>query len=388
MLIKEIRLQNLLSFGPNTPPLELRPLNVLIGPNGSGKSNLIEAISLLQAAPKDLSEPAIRGGGAKEWIWKGAANEVRAHITTRSAIFGGHVDIDVIHQMQLSPMRGEGLGVLGESLKEVDNRQGTSTVVYESKYSKGRIKTNGEFVDIELSEREGHHSILSLRRDPQYYRAITNLSLDFSRIRIYRDWCFGRTSATRVPQSAFDLGDFLNEDLSNLALTLSTMLREPGLEDRLLVYLQKFSPSIRKIGIDNILGTVQVYLHEESYRISAMRLSDGTMRFICLIAILCHPSPPPLICIEEPEIGLHPDVLPTIAELLREASTRTQLIVTTHSDILIDALTDTPEDVVVCEKHDGCTTMKRLNKDDLAIWLEKYSLGNLWTSGQIGGNRF
>ena len=101
-----------------------------------------------------------------------------------------------------------------------------------------------------------------------------------------------------------------------------------------------------------------------------MRLSDGTLRYLCLLAILCHPEPPPLICIEEPETGLHPDILPTIAELLIEASQRTQLIVTTHSDILVSALSDIPEAVLVCEKDEDGTHFKRLNKDDLKEWLK------------------
>jgi predicted ATPase len=107
-----------------------------------------------------------------------------------------------------------------------------------------------------------------------------------------------------------------------------------------------------------------------------------------LLAIFCDPTPPPLICIEEPELGLHPDILPKLADLLVAASERTQLIVTTHSDILVDAMTDRPEAVVVCEKHDGRTKMKRLDKKDLAVWLEKYRLGELWTRGMLGGNRW
>ena len=109
---------------------------------------------------------------------------------------------------------------------------------------------------------------------------------------------------------------------------------------------------------------------------------------MCLLAILCHPTPPPLICIEEPELGLHPDLLPKMADLLVAASERCQLIVTTHSDILVDALTETPDSIVVCEKHNGRTTMERLKPDDLAVWLEKYRLGELWTSGQLGGTRW
>ena len=120
----------------------------------------------------------------------------------------------------------------------------------------------------------------------------------------------------------------------------------------------------------------------------ATRLSDGTLRHLCLLAILCHPEPPPLVCIEEPELGLHPDVLPALAGLLREASERSQLIVTTHSDILVDALGETPEAVVVCENRTGATSMQRLELEELARWLEKYSLGELWTRGDIGGTRW
>ena len=71
MLLREIKASNLLSFGPKSDPLELRPLNVLIGPNGSGKSNLVEAISLLRAAPTHLAAPVRDGGGIRDWIWKG-----------------------------------------------------------------------------------------------------------------------------------------------------------------------------------------------------------------------------------------------------------------------------------------------------------------------------
>src|SRR5690606_24023930 len=117
-------------------------------------------------------------------------------------------------------------------------------------------------------------------------------------------------------------------------------------------------------------------------------LSDGSLRFLCLLALLCDPAPPPLICIEEPEIGLHPDLLNRVARLLIEASKRTQIIVTTHSDLLIDAFSERPEDVVVFEKHDGATRMKRLDEAELASWLEEYRLGELWTRGRIGGTRW
>ncbi len=112
------------------------------------------------------------------------------------------------------------------------------------------------------------------------------------------------------------------------------------------------------------------------------------MRYLCLLAVLCDPSPPPLICIEEPELGLHPDILPKLADLLIAASERTQLIVTTHSDILVDAMTERPDAVLICEKHDGRTEIKRLDTEELERWLKDYRLGELWTRGALGGTRW
>ena len=95
-----------------------------------------------------------------------------------------------------------------------------------------------------------------------------------------------------------------------------------------------------------------------------------------------------MIVIEEPELGLHPDVIPKLATLLIEASARSQIVVTTHSRMLIDALADDPESVIVCEKHNGQSTFERLDGERMKVWLEKYSLGDLWGKGEIGGNRW
>ena len=77
-----------------------------------------------------------------------------------------------------------------------------------------------------------------------------------------------------------------------------------------------------------------------------------------------------------------------VADLLVDASRRTQLLVTTHSDVIVDSLTSQPESIIVCEKHGGCSTMRRLDTSELAVWLETYRLGELWSRGQLGGNRW
>jgi predicted ATPase len=117
-------------------------------------------------------------------------------------------------------------------------------------------------------------------------------------------------------------------------------------------------------------------------------MSDGVVRWLALLAILLNPDPPPLVCLEEPELGLHPDMIHELAKLLIDASSRMQLIITTHSDRLIEEFTEMPESVIVCEKENGATTLRRLSEERLSAWLKEYSLGELWTKGELGGTRW
>ncbi len=139
-------------------------------------------------------------------------------------------------------------------------------------------------------------------------------------------------------------------------------------------------------------GTIQVFLQDNGFPLSARRISDGTMRFLCLLVVLCDPAPPPVVLIEEPELGLHPDAIGALADLLREASERMQLIVTTHSEALVDRFGDTPEAVLVVDKEEpsegGSTRVRRLDRNELKDWLDTYSLGRLWRMGELGGNRW
>jgi predicted ATPase len=230
-------------------------------------------------------------------------------------------------------------------------------------------------------------SILSQVRDPTQYPEIDFLASVYRRIKIYGDWDVGRHSPPRIPQPADLPGDFLLEDASNLGLVLNDLEHQAGGLKAIEDQLRRFYAGIERVTAKVQGGMVQVFFHEKglSRPIPATRISDGTLRYLCLLTILCHPKPPPLICIEEPEMGLHPDVLPMVAELLVEASQRTQLIVTTHSDLLVSGLSEVPESVLVCERDDNGTTLRRLEKDKLAEWLDKYSLGDLWLKGEIGG---
>ncbi len=183
--------------------------------------------------------------------------------------------------------------------------------------------------------------------------------------------------------------DFLEEDGRNLSLVLND-LQHQGMTRIIVEKLQAVYEDVKDISVRVAGGTVQTFLWERglSSPIPAARLSDGTLRYLCLLAILYHPAPPPLICLEEPEVGLHPDLISGLAKMLKEASQRTQLIVTTHSDLLVSKFSEEPEAVVVCERTPDGTTLERLDSGKLESWLEEYSLGDVWLRGGIGGTRW
>jgi predicted ATPase len=388
-LLLRIKLENLLSFGPGAAPIELENLNILIGPNAAGKSNLIEALSLIRALPisatssdMDLHGIVRRGGGVNEWVWKGGKRELVSIEVVINNPKGRYL------QHHLSFRRDEqGFRIRRERIENYAPKNRVTDFYYRFIQGTHPVSDN-HGVKTKLRGVNAEHSILAQRRDPEQYPEITYLAEVYEKIRIYREWAFGRNTVFREPQKADMRNDRLEEDFSNLGLFLSRLRKSPKTKAAILDGLKDLYEGVSDFELIVQGGTVQVFFSEGDFSVPATRLSDGTLRYLCLMAILCDPEPPPLICIEEPELGLHPDILPKLADLLVQASQRTQLIVTTHSDILVDAMTDRPQAVVVCEKHEGKTEMRRLNKEQLSSWLGKYRLGQLWTRGQIGGTRW
>lgn len=410
MLIRRIKQTNLLSFGPDSEEIELKRLNVLIGPNGSGKSNLLEGIDLLRSAPRDLPAPIREGGGIHDWIWRGKPEGSVAHI---EAILENPQGAQALRYRLGFAERGQRFELTEERIENEQSYGGRyvghmkASELIEERLQNEQVygqhpkpyiyyaQTNGRAYlnykdearrDLRPEEVKLDQSILAQRKDPDHYPELTYLGETLSHIRIYREWSLGRDSPLRLPQKADLPNDFLQEDGKNLALVLNRFQGEPAVKRRLLDALSKFYEGITDFYVNIEGSTVQLFLLEGDRVIPATRLSDGTLRYLCLLAILCHPQPLSLICIEEPELGLHPDILPTVSRLLLEASERSQLIVTTHSDLLVDALTNEWWSIVVCEKRDGQTVMRRLDKEKMAAWLEDYRLGELWSSGEIGGN--
>ena len=395
--IRSIRLDSILSYGPGSAEFALEPLNVLIGPNASGKSNLIEALSLLAAAPRDLQTPVREGGGVQDWLWKG--NEDLGKATVDVTIEAIRSTIPLRYRLSFSETgaRFELRDEVIESEKPLSPSEAEPYIYY--RYQEGRpvinvVDVEGETGYARNLEREDvrpDQSILSQRRDPDIYPELTYLANSFARMRFYRDLHLGSRSPIRTSQRLDLPQDYLLEDASNLGLILDDLMNRPSIRPLLLERTRDFYPLVDDVYISVVNNvSLQIFFHEKGllHPVPAARLSDGSLRYLCLLAVLCHPAPSPVICIEEPETGLHPDVIPEVAKLLVEASSRSQIFVTTHSDILVDALTDSPESVVVCEKTDGITQLRRLSADELRPWLQDYRLGELWTQGRFGGNRW
>lgn len=399
--IKSITPRGLLSFGPDTPPLELGMLNVLIGPNASGKSNLLDVLGLVRGIPSDMQEAVQSGGGARSWLWE---SDTAQQPVLEVVVNLGNLELQ--HRIVLRGTESELLPV-SEQIRHLPD-----TLLYESQFDSHQAKIrvrrrdreppgskrqpplgllepgDSELIEFGYPDQE-NQSILAQLQSRFDYPQMAILASIYNPILIYSTWHFGRDAPLRRSQPADQRGDQLKEDYTNLGMVLNQIGTSPEAKQSVIEGLRELYDGFTNYEAIVNSGSVQIYFTEGKRRsVPATRLADGALRYLCLLAILYNPNSPPVVCIEEPELGLHPDIIPRLVEHLRVASERIQVIVTTHSDILIDALSDTPESIVVFERHDGSTQMDRLKPEALSVWLEKYRLGELWMSGEIGGTRW
>jgi len=390
-LLKSLTLQGFLSYGPDAVTIPLTPLNVLIGPNGAGKSNLIEAVSVLRAVPKDLPLPIRQGGGVKEWLWregKAAAAEARLEILLgEGQVAPGR---PAVRYRLIFGTEGGSFTVLDERVEAEKAGPGAKKPYLYFGYENGRPMLNvlQKSRELQRAEIDPSQSILSQRRDPEAYPELTRLADLLRRILIYRSWQFGPDSSVREGCRADVRTDVLSESFDNLPARLAVLLGTPAIKRRLIELLAELAPGFDDLVVVPEGGSLQLYLTEGSRSVPAHRLSDGTLRYLCLLAILLDADPAPLVVIEEPELGLHPDILPILRDLMVAASEKTQLIVTTHSTQFVDAMTDHAGSVLVCEKSAGPSVVSRLTQEEVDRWRVHGSLGSLWMSGHLGGTRW
>ena len=408
--IQRLCLQGLLSFPPDMEPFELQPLNVFIGPNGSGKTNIISAMELLHAAPKNLNDAIGAGAGQPQtdaltpalndldqWLWKGESPSSSASICAEM-IDDPASARRLSYSLQLG-QTSNGFQIEKETIEEWDSNSTCTGPVSLYRHNGGQPYIAGSGPDgvrMEKPVKRGNEfspkseSVLSRTSEVGFCEAcpeIAEIGSSFRDMAIYRQWVFGTHLGLRAPQAlAGSSGSRLSPDASNLMEVIGEIHRRDG--EKLDAAMKRFLPRYEKLSSRVVSGRAQLHLHESglSTPIPASRISDGTLRHLALLAALMSSEPPSVLCLEEPELGLHPDAVSSLTELLVEASARMQLIVSTHSDAILSALGDLVDSVLVCENHGHGTTVERLDAPRLAAWLNDYTLGDIWRIGEIGGN--
>jgi predicted ATPase len=386
MLIKQLSVQRFLSFDHNGIDVEMRDLNVLIGPNGSGKSNFLEVLAVLQGSPKSFGARMKQLGPLRDWAWRATQASGPSSITTQ--LFDAKSRSELAHVI-LFDLENESCTIISESVLSPETNPTGNRAPYVYKLEVGEYTlwdSQGKSETFPAQNLERGESILSQVRDPSgRYSFLRALQTGYDSMRLYRSWGFGPSASVRRAPPTDLRVDHLTDGAENLALKIKQMYG--GIKRDLVEHLGDFIHGVESIKTLDKDKSIQLLLDEGNGReIPATRLSDGTLRYLALLAILLDPEPPSLIAIEEPELGLHPDVLPGLGKLIKKASSRMQIVITTHSQILLDAFSETPEDVVVCSRGPTGSVFERLSAEKLEDWLKDHTLGELWNMGEIGGN--
>ena len=356
-------------------------LNVLIGPNGSGKSNLLLALELIRAsAAGNLREFVLSKGGLPRLLWGESAQQIEFEIE----IGTGEPPAYPIYRFTLRPVpQSAGFRVVSEALG-FEGPSTPSRVMYRNEDRLTVAEGDGELVhdpSRHLPEAETALSMVSaLWIHPVPYR----LQQELRAWAVYHDLRVdGRAEIRR--SAVVREEKRISPDGQNLIPVLKT-LYEGDFKDAIDSGMSAAFPD----DYDEIFfrttepDRIQLYVRRKHSKRedSAADLSDGTLRFLLLLTILATPDPPPLIAIDEPESGLHPSMLPIIAEFAAQAATRTQVILSTHSPQMLDAFGDTLPAATIFDWAGDHTELKTVRGDELKKWVEEYSLGRFIFSGE------
>ena len=374
-------------------------LNVLIGPNGSGKSNLLRALSLLQhGARGDLPQEVLRQGGIAPLLWDGQARELSWVLREDSqhAMKGGWMG-PLTYELLLSRLGGTSAYRIEHERLDGDVLEEQGSRIPDAYVLLGRTPETAITFD-----EEGRKLAAPGGRIPDEQTLLSLLSGPFadSVIVAFRDSLLGWSiyHDLRVDQQAplrqaavARVEDRIAPDGQNLIPVLHTLYTGNRDFKRAMDAAMRaaFGSDYEELVFPPAADQrIQLRLRWKSLRTeqSAANLSDGTLRFLLLVAIFASPNPGDLIALDEPETGLHPSMLPIIAELAAEAAQRTQVILSTHSADLLDAFSDVAlPTTTVTSIVEGETRLSVLDGEELRRWTEQYRLGALMRSGELEG---
>jgi len=348
----------------------LRSLNILIGANGAGKSNFVDFFRLLRAmAEERLQRFILEHGGPDGFFFMGPkyTPRVSAHLE-----FGPDT-----YEFSLAPTSSGELMVEEERVHGAgENSAGPLTYAWP-----GGTRESVVFVECRYEGTPNVGQYLGDVRRSVYESVSSWIVFHFHDTSMLAP--MRRTGSVRD-------NEYLRPDAGNLAAFL-LMLRDQHqcayekIRDIVRLAAPFFDDFKFRPKPSNGDTTLQLEWTQKGsdYPFLVTQLSDGTLRFIALTTALLQPNPPSTILLDEPELGLHPYALTLLAELLKKAATKTQVIVSTQSASLLDNFE--AEDVIVVEREDGASTFKRLSSVELQEWLKDYSLGELWEKNIFGG---
>jgi predicted ATPase len=371
-------------------------LNVVIGPNASGKTNLLRALEIFgNAAKGGLGKYVQQEGGMEPLVWDGQANEIRLGTKMTPILpFRDDVKDALTYEIVLARLGKSSsyridyevlanfyeveIGKMREPSKLLE-RNPNHAVVYSIDSKRF------EAAPASVPEDE---ALLSVAAGPfTANRYVASFQMELADWKVYQNVHTHREAQVRVPQVT-RAETQVNSDGQNLVSVLHNLYTSSREFENEInqAMTSAFGDDFEKLVFPPAADQrIQLRVRWRSMKReqSAADLSDGTLRFLFLLAVLANPSPPPLIAIDEPEMGLHPSMFPIVAEFARDAATKSQVILTTHSPEFLDAFGHEAPTTTVVERQEGQTVLRVLSDDDLAYWLQQYSLGELFRSNEL-----
>ena len=335
--------------------LDLGALNILVGCNGAGKSNFIRFFSMIQQLlENNLQLYVSRQGGPDALLHFGRkkTKELKAHL-----YFGNNG-----YWCTLEPTH--------------DNRLMFAEEANWWNMSGPRFLGSGHF-ETNIESGTGTHI------DSYVLPAMKQW-------RVYHFHDTGETATVKQTQALND-NIYLRPDASNLAAFLYLLQKKhKNKYEQIVKTIRLVAPFfgdffLRPSPLNETMIELEWREKGEDTPFKANHLSDGTLRFICLATVLLQPSElqPSTILIDEPELGLHPYAIQVLAALMRSTAKKKQLVVSTQSVELLNEFD--PEDIVIVDRKDNSSFLRRLNPKELTSWLEEYTLGELWQKNILGG---
>jgi predicted ATPase len=347
------------------PGLQLGTMNVLIGPNGVGKSNFVSYFRMLGEMVELRLQKWTNG--------QGSADRILSYGIKETDKLSSFVEFGLNgYEFELEPTVEGGFVFSGERLFFDGPYFGKKWIPIGSGNKEANLK--------EVFEAPGRDEVADY-----CYNSISS----------WRVFHFHDTSETAGVKrfGSIDDSDLLRTDASNLAAFLYRLKSEtPDVYTQVRKTVQLaipffddfvLKPRRAKAGSEDEQIRLLWRQKESDYSLWPSQLSDGSIRFICLVTALLQPDPPSTIIIDEPELGLHPYAITLLASLLRSASNRMQVIVSTQSVALVSEFSI--DDLIVVERENGGTVFRRHDEDEFKAWLEEYSVGELWEKNILGG---